>query len=122
MTRRRAAGEERRKKEAGGEKREEGARVSSRTSAFHWRGGANAVPRLTQDGARELVHLIAYADTYEAMQALCVLLSGIEYEPDAALREGLTLEAINAAYSKTFEFSESVNQYVTRAAMMRGRA
>ena len=83
------------------------------SSAMTWRNENNAVPKLTIERARELVHRILQNDEDEEVRALVELVTGIAYEPVAIDRDSLALWATREAYSKTMEFSQAVERFAT---------
>lgn len=85
-------------------------------SAMTWRDERNAVPKLTIERARELVHRILQNDEDEEAMALVELVTGIAYDPDAGWRDGLALWTTHAAYSLTTEFSNAAERFATKAA------
>lgn len=98
---------------------EEAAEQSGTASAMTWRDERNAVPKLSIERARELVHRILQNDEDEEARALVELITGIAYEPDAGWRDGLGLWATHEAYSLTTEFSLAAERFATCAATRR---
>jgi hypothetical protein len=80
---------------------------------FRWRSGQDSRPRLSVEGARQLVRAALPSGEDEAARALIQLLAGIAYEPDALQRDTLAVYASEEAFTFTQAFSRALDEFAT---------